>query len=32
MGQIEEGLTKLDPESRRKVMSTNAAKVYKIPL
>ena len=32
MGQIEEGLTKLDPESRRKVMSTNAARVYKIPL
>jgi len=32
MAQIEEGLAKMDPESRRKVMSTNAARVYKIDL
>jgi len=32
MGQIEEGLVGLAPEARKKVMSTNAARVYKIPL
>jgi predicted TIM-barrel fold metal-dependent hydrolase len=32
LSQVEEGLAQLDPESRRKVMSTNAARVYKIPL
>jgi predicted TIM-barrel fold metal-dependent hydrolase len=27
---MEEGLAKLAPEDRKKVMSTNAARVYKI--